>query len=56
MNIQLMNVAVDIIEQRLAPLANVLTRNNHITAMRDSFALAMPFVIVGSLLVPILFP
>ncbi|PLP21291.1 PTS sugar transporter subunit IIC, partial [Klebsiella michiganensis] len=26
MNIQLMNVAVDIIEQRLAPLANVLTR------------------------------
>ena len=33
-----------------------LTRNNHITAMRDSFALAMPFVIVGSLLVPILFP
>ncbi|MCS6068296.1 hypothetical protein LNO81_23420 [Klebsiella variicola subsp. variicola] len=24
--------------------------------MRDSFALAMPFVIVGSLLVPILFP
>lgn len=56
MNIQLMNVVVDIIEQRLAPLANVLTRNNHITAMRDSFALAMPFVIVGSLLVPILFP
>ena len=56
MNIQLMNVAVDIIEQRLAPLANVLTRNNHITAMRDSFALAMPFVIVGSLLVPVLFP
>ncbi len=55
MNIQLMNVAVDIIEQRLAPLANVLTRNNHITAMRDSFALAMPFVIVGSLLVPFCF-
>ena len=41
MNIQLMNVAVDIIEQRLAPLANVLTRNNHITSMRDSFALAI---------------
>ncbi|MEL0552757.1 PTS sugar transporter subunit IIC [Klebsiella sp. B345] len=56
MNNPLMNVAVDIIEQRLAPLANVLTRNNHITAMRDSFALAMPFVIVGSLLVPVLFP
>ncbi len=54
MNIQLMNVAVDH-RAAAAPLAKP-TRNNHITAMRDSFALAMPFVIVGSLLVPILFP
>lgn len=36
MNIQLMlNVAVDIIEQRLAPLANVLTRNNHTADARQ---------------------
>ncbi|PWW06968.1 PTS sugar transporter subunit IIC [Mangrovibacter plantisponsor] len=56
MNIHLMNVIVDLIEQRLTPLANMLTRSKHITAMRDSFALAMPFVIAGSLMVPLLFP
>lgn len=56
MNIHLMNVAVDLIEQRLTPVANIITRNQHITAMRDGFSLAMPFVIVGSLMVPLLFP
>ncbi|EIV3862951.1 PTS cellobiose transporter subunit IIC [Klebsiella variicola] len=56
MNIHLMNVVVDLIEQRLTPIANIITRNQHITAMRDGFALAMPFVIVGSLMVPLLFP
>lgn len=56
MNIQFMNVAVTLIEQRLTPLANMLTRSQHITAMRDSFALAMPFVILGSLMVPLIFP
>ncbi len=56
MNIQLMNVAVTLIEQRITPFANMLTRSQHITAMRDSFALAMPFVIVGSLMVPLIFP
>ncbi|MFZ4253022.1 PTS sugar transporter subunit IIC [Enterobacter ludwigii] len=56
MNIHLMNVAVDLIEQRLTPAANIITRNQHINAMRDGFSLAMPFVIVGSLMVPLLFP
>ncbi|EOZ3812838.1 PTS sugar transporter subunit IIC [Citrobacter youngae] len=56
MNIHLMNVVVDLIEQRITPIANIITRNQHITAMRDGFALAMPFVIVGSLMVPLLFP
>ena len=56
MNIHLMNVVVDLIEQRLTPIANIITRNQHITSMRDGFSLAMPFVIVGSLMVPLLFP
>ncbi|PSW22323.1 PTS sugar transporter subunit IIC [Photobacterium sanctipauli] len=56
MNIQLMNVATNVIEQRISPLANWLTRSKHITALRDGFSLAMPFVIVGSLLVPMIFP
>ncbi|MFS2225094.1 PTS sugar transporter subunit IIC [Pantoea sp. B65] len=56
MNIHLMNVAVTLIEQRVTPFANMLTRSPHITAMRDSFALAMPFVIIGSLMVPLISP
>ncbi len=56
MSIQFMNVAVTLIEQRITPFANLLTRSQHITAMRDSFGLAMPFVIVGSLMVPLIFP
>lgn len=56
MSIQFMNVAVTLIEQRVTPFANLLTRSPHITAMRDSFALAMPFVIVGSVMVPLIFP
>jgi PTS system cellobiose-specific IIC component len=56
MNIQFMNVAVTLIEQRVTPFANLLTRSQHITAMRESFALAMPFVIIGSLMVPLIFP
>lgn len=56
MSIQFMNVAVTLIEQRVTPFANLLTRSPHIKAMRDSFALAMPFVIVGSLMVPLIFP
>lgn len=30
MNIHLMNVAVDLIEQRLTPVANIITKNQHI--------------------------
>lgn len=44
MNIQFMNVVVVLIEQRITPFANMLTRSQHITAMRDSFALAMPLL------------
>lgn len=47
---------VGIIEQRMVPFANWLTRSRHVLSLRDGFQLAMPFVIVGSLLVPILFP
>ena len=37
MNIQVMNVAASVIEQRISPLANWLTRSNHVTALRDGF-------------------
>ncbi|CAG23854.1 PTS cellobiose transporter subunit IIC [Photobacterium profundum] len=56
MNVQLMRVVTNGIEQYISPLANMLTRSKHVSALRDGFQLAMPFVIVGSLFVPLIFP
>ena len=56
MNLQWMAMLVGMIEQRMVPFANWLTRSRHVLSLRDGFQLAMPFVIVGSLLVPILYP
>jgi cellobiose PTS system EIIC component len=55
-NLHAMSILVSIIEQRMVPLANWLTRSQHVLALRDGFQLAMPFIIVGSLLVPFLYP
>lgn len=44
------------VEQYIQPVAKVLMRNKHLTAIRDGFQLAMPFIFVGCLFVPILFP
>ncbi len=56
LNLHAMGVLVSIIEQRMVPLANWLMRSQHVMALRDGIQLAMPFIIVGSLLVPFLFP
>lgn len=56
MNMHVMGLLVSIVEQRMVPIANWLTRSRHVLALRDGFQLAMPFVIVGSLLVPLLYP
>ncbi|MGN4971990.1 PTS transporter subunit EIIC [Aeromonas caviae] len=56
MNMQVMGMLASIVEQRMIPVANWLTRSRHVMALRDGFQLAMPFIIVGSLLVPILYP
>lgn len=55
-NLQAMGILVSIIEQRMVPVANWLTRSQHVLALRDGFQLAMPFIIIGSLLVPFLYP
>lgn len=44
------------VEEYITPIARVLSQSKHITAMRDSFQLAMPFIIVGSLFIPFLYP
>ncbi len=56
MNMQVMGMLTSIVEQRMIPVANWLTRSRHVMALRDGFQLAMPFIIVGSLLVPLLYP
>ncbi|CAG8998244.1 MAG: Lichenan permease IIC component [Candidatus Celerinatantimonas neptuna] len=53
---QWMRITVSLIEEYINPVANLLTQNKHITAIRDGFQLSMPFVIVGSLFVPFLYP
>lgn len=55
-NLQLMGMIAGMIEQRMVPLANWLTRSQHVLALRDGFQLAMPFIIIGSVLVPFLYP
>ncbi|MGL4754196.1 PTS sugar transporter subunit IIC [Aeromonas veronii] len=56
MNMQVMGMLASIVEQRMIPVASWLTRSRHVMALRDGFQLAMPFIIVGSLLVPLLYP
>ena len=55
-NLQLMGMIAGMIEQRMVPLANWLTRSQHVLALRDGFQLALPFIIIGSVLVPFLYP
>ncbi|MDG3086038.1 PTS transporter subunit EIIC [Vibrio hannami] len=56
MNDSLARIITSNIEHYMLPLARVLMRNPHLTAMRDGFQLAMPFVFIGCMFVPILFP
>ncbi|MEI8632629.1 hypothetical protein P4S72_12870 [Vibrio sp. PP-XX7] len=51
-----MQVLVELIECWMGPISRYLTKNRYLTALRDGFQLAMPFVIVGSLCVPFLYP
>ncbi|MFM2476478.1 PTS sugar transporter subunit IIC [Celerinatantimonas sp. MCCC 1A17872] len=56
MNEAWLRLFANAVEEYIAPIAKVLSQSNHITAMRDSFQLSMPFIIVGSLFIPFLYP
>ncbi|WP_375748672.1 PTS sugar transporter subunit IIC [Vibrio sp. HN007] len=56
MNNSLARIVTSNIEHYMLPLARVLMRNPHLSALRDGFQLAMPFVFIGCMFVPILFP
>lgn len=46
----------DFIEQKVAPVAGAMASQRHISAIRDGFINAMPFMIVGSFLLVFAFP
>jgi cellobiose PTS system EIIC component len=50
------NVIFDFIEQKIAPIAGVVSSQRHVAAVRDGFIGAMPFMIVGSFLLVFAFP
>ncbi len=56
MNFYWMQLVVGWIEPWLTPLARYLTKSRYLIALRDGFQLAMPFVIIGSICVPLLYP
>ncbi|AYG99513.1 PTS sugar transporter subunit IIC [Pectobacterium parmentieri] len=47
---------VDIIEQKITPLAGVVGQQRHIIAIRDGFIAALPFMIIGSFMLVFIFP
>ncbi|WP_165311803.1 PTS sugar transporter subunit IIC [Vibrio ziniensis] len=50
------NAFFDFIEQKIAPLAGRVGSQRHVSAIRDGFIGAMPFMIVGSFLLVFAFP
>jgi PTS system cellobiose-specific IIC component len=56
MNQSIMRLCANQVEQFMNPVAKLLMRSQHLMAMRDGFQLAMPFIFVGCMFVPIIFP
>ena len=44
------------LDRYVAPTARVISSSVHITALRDGFQLSMPFIFIGCLFVPLMFP
>ena len=56
MNHQTNQILMKRVERHISPVANWLASSKHLIAIRDGFQIAMPFIIVGSLFVPFIFP
>ncbi len=56
MNLSHARLLASQLEIYIAPIARILMRNPHLSALRDGFQLAMPFIFVGCIFVPIIFP
>jgi PTS system cellobiose-specific IIC component len=51
-----MNLFASTVERYMSPFAKVLMKNSHLAALRDGFQLAMPFIFVGCIFVPVIYP
>ncbi|EKM6457670.1 PTS sugar transporter subunit IIC [Cronobacter dublinensis] len=47
---------VDVIENKITPLAGAMGSQRHVVAIRDGFLAALPFMIIGSFLLVFIFP
>jgi PTS system cellobiose-specific IIC component len=47
---------VNLIEQKITPVAGVLGQQKYVTSIRDGFIAALPFMIVGSFMLVFIFP
>ncbi len=47
---------VDVIEQKITPIAGAMGSQRHVIAVRDGFISALPFMIIGSFLLVFIFP
>lgn len=47
---------VDVIEQKITPLAGTVGQQRHVIAIRDGFISALPFMIIGSFMLVFIFP
>lgn len=56
MNHQTNQMLIKHVERHISPLANWLASSKHLIAIRDGFQISMPFIVVGSLFVPFIFP
>ncbi|PWI32318.1 PTS cellobiose transporter subunit IIC [Vibrio albus] len=56
MNHSLMTMFAAGVERYMSPFAKLLMKNSHLAALRDGFQLAMPFIFVGCIFVPLIFP
>jgi PTS system cellobiose-specific IIC component len=56
MNHSLMRLFALNVEHYMTPAARLVTRSAHLVAIRDGFQIATPFIFVGCIFVPIIFP
>ncbi|MGR5488712.1 PTS sugar transporter subunit IIC, partial [Vibrio alfacsensis] len=47
---------VNVIEQKVTPIAGKIGQQKYITSIRDGFIAALPFMIVGSFMLVFIFP